>query len=111
MTGSDTRRALDQRVEAVRRLLRERRIVVDPGPEFAERVMARVPRADAWMLAWAAQRVLPVTLTVAAVLTIAVVATNLSAGRPAAATSAASTTPQRGNDPLDWLLEGRQEIQ
>jgi hypothetical protein len=116
MTGPDRKHALDRRVETVRRLLREQRTMIDPDPYFAERVIARLPRADAWMLAWAAQRVLPVTLTVAAVLTVAVIANRLSGGVTSAATSTAaastsSTSQQQGNDPLDWLLESRQEIQ
>ena len=90
---------LEERVESARRLLRERRLVVEPDPHFADRVMARLHEPEAGMLAWAARRVLPVTLAVAAALTVAILATH----RP----STAQQT-QRAGDPLDWLL-GTQE--
>jgi hypothetical protein len=108
MTGSDQRESLDRRVEEVRKLLRERLTLVDPDPRFADRVIARLPRTGDGMLAWAARRVLPATLALAAVLTIAVLVTGSSARRQAEAASIASTG-DRGNDPLEWLLETRQE--
>jgi hypothetical protein len=108
MAGSGKRESVDRRVEEVRRLLRERRALVDPGPHFVDRVMARLPRGEDRMLAWAARRVLPVTLALAAVLTIAVLVTHGSASRQAEAASISSSL-ERGNDPLEWLLENRQE--
>ena len=104
MKGSHGRESLDRRAEEFGRLLRERRIEVDPGPYFVDRVIARLPRAEEAMLAWAARRVLPATLAVAAVLSVAVLVTNRSASERAGAASISSTS-QNGNDPLDWLLE------
>ena len=109
MTGSNRRESLDRRVEEVGRLMRERRTLVDPDPQFVDRVVARLPRPDARMLAWAARRVLPVTLALAAVLTIAILATRGSASQPADAAAISSRSPS-GSDPLDWLLETRQEV-
>jgi hypothetical protein len=60
------------------------------------------------MLAWAAWRVLPVTLALAAVLTIAVFVTHGSPGQQAD-TASISSTSHVANDPLDWLLENDQE--
>jgi hypothetical protein len=108
MTGSDERASLDRRVEEFRRLLRERRTLVDPDPTFAHRVVALLPRAEGVMLAWAARRVLPVTLAVAAVLTIAVVLTRGSA-RGQAEEASVSSAHANGSDPLDWLLGDSQE--
>lgn len=108
MNGSGRRELLDRRVEEVRRLMQAHRTVVDPGPYFVDRVIARLPRAERWMLAWAARRVLPMTLALAAVLSLAVLVTVGSASRQADAASSASTL-QHGNDPLDWLLESGQE--
>ena len=89
------------RVESARRLLRKRRVLVDPDPAFADRVMARIQETERWMLLWAARQVLPVTLALAAVLTVAILATHRS-----------STTleTQRASDPLDWLMEAREEL-
>lgn len=103
MNGGNRRESVDRRVEEARRLMREHRTVIDPGPYFVDRVIARLPRNEE-MLAWAARRVLPVTLALAAVLSVAVIASNGSARRAAATASPA--TSQQANDPLDWLLEG-----
>jgi len=108
MTGSNRRESLDDRVDEVRRLMREERTAFDPGPYFVERVIAHLPAATELNLAWAARRVLPVTLALAAVLSVAVLVANSSASRSAA--TAASSTSQRGNDPLDWLLENGQGV-
>jgi len=94
---------LEERIEAVRRLLPERRILVEPGPHFAESVVARLRQPETWMFAWAARRVLPVTLAVAAALTVAIFVTNRLPGR--AAPASAVSESQRTSDPLDWLLE------
>lgn len=104
MTASSRREPLDRRVEEIRRLMRARCTVVDPGPHFADRVVARLPRNGGWMLAWAARRVLPVTLALAAVMTIAAIVTDGSASRQAESAEISSTS-QRVADPLDWLLE------
>jgi hypothetical protein len=109
MNASDKRAALDRRAEEFGWLLRERRIVVDPGPYFVDRVIARLPRAEEAMLAWAARRVLPVTLALAAVLTVAVLVTHQPQSSRAGA-ALRSETSQQGTDPLDWLLENGRAI-
>jgi hypothetical protein len=88
--------------------MREHHTVVDPGPYFVDRVIARLPRSEDLMLAWAARRVLPVTLALAAVLSVAVVASSGSSRRAAA--TASTPISQQANDPLDWLLEGGQGL-
>jgi hypothetical protein len=108
MTTRDRNGALDRQVEEVRRLMREHRTAFDPGPYFVERVIASLPRGMVSTFAWAARWVLPVTLAVAAVLSVAVVDTTGSASRSAPA--AVSATSQNGNDPLDWLLENGQGV-
>jgi hypothetical protein len=107
MTRTDKRESLDDRVREVGRLLRERRFLVDPDPSFVDRVIAKLPRTEDWMLAWAARRVVPVTLAMAAVLAIAVFVTGGSRNKGVAAASIASS--KNGSDPLDWLLEDRRE--
>lgn len=93
-----------------RRLMRERHTLVDPGPYFIDRVIARLPREEGRMLAWAARRVLPVSLALAAVLTVAVLATNRTAGRPSNA-PAVSSSSHHETDVLDWLLENDRKVQ
>ena len=107
MTRKDQRESLDHRVREVAKLLREHRAFVDPDASFVARVVSQLPRREAWLLAWAAQRVVPVTLALAAVLAIAVFVTGGSGRNGVAAASIAST--QNGSDPLDWLLEDRRE--
>jgi hypothetical protein len=100
---------IERRLDDLRRLLRGRRVAIEPDPFFADRVVARLPRNPAWSFDWAARRILPVSLALALALTIAAVAT----GRPAGARTepvSASTTSQTGNDPLEWLLDGRQDL-
>jgi len=93
----------------VRRLLREHHARFEPDAHFADRIVARLPRNEAWSFGWAARRVLPVSLALALVLTIAVVVTGRSASGTAesASVSAFSTNV---SDPLEWLLESRQEL-
>jgi hypothetical protein len=99
---------IDRRLEVVRELLRERRVVVEPGPHFAERVVARLREPESWMFAWAARRVLPATLALAAALMVAIIATNRVPGRAVPASTVSES--QGSSDPLDWLLEGRGEL-
>jgi len=108
MKGSGGREALDDRLEDIRRLIREERTAFDPGPYFVDRVLAHLPPATELNLAWAARRVLPVTLALAAALSVAVFVSYGSANRAAAA--AVSSTSRPGNDPLDWLLENGQGV-
>jgi hypothetical protein len=103
-----SRDEIERRLEVARGLLRERRVVVDPGPHFAERVVARLREPERWMFAWAARRVLPVTLGLAAALVVAIVATNRLPGRSAPVSTVSES--QGSSDPLDWLLEGRGEL-
>lgn len=79
-----------------RRHLRNRRAHVEPDPFFVERVIANLPRAEGLAFAWAARRVIGVTLGVAAVLAVAVLVVEKSAPSRAAATA---------QDPLEWLLQ------
>lgn len=99
---------LDDRVEAARRLLRERRATHEPGPHFADRVVARLRQPEVWMFAWAARRVLSVTLVLVAALTVVLVATNRLPGGASPVSTVSSA--QHTSDPLDWLLEGREEL-
>lgn len=94
---------VDERVEAARRLLRERRIIVEPDPHFADRVAGQLRANENWMFAWAARRVLPATLAVAAALTVAIFVTGGLPGGPASSSGVLET--QSGSDPLDWLLD------
>ena len=109
MNSRGGRESLDRRVEEVRRLMRERRAVIGPDPFFVDRVAARLTRNEGWILVWAARRVLPVTVALAAALTVAVLATGGSAS-PQTGAASISSTSQHGSDPLDWLLENRQEV-
>lgn len=99
---------LDDRVEEARRLLRERRITLDPGPYFADRVLLRLRQPEGWMFAWAARRVLSVTLALVAVLAVAIVATDRQPGRDRPVSTVSSS--QHASDPLDWLLEGQEGL-
>jgi hypothetical protein len=107
MNARDDRESLEHRVEEFRQLMAERRTLVEPGPYFVDRVIARLPRGEDLMLAWAARRVLPVTLGLAAILSVFVLVSNGSARQPAPAISSSS---QHGSDPLDWLLENGQGV-
>ena len=109
MTPAKRRQEIDRRLDEVRRLLRERRVDVEPGADFAARVLARLPRNESWSIGWAARRVLPASIALAMVLMIAIAATGGFTARTswASSPSAAAGTPA-GNDPLEWLLEGRE---
>ena len=96
------------RLEDVRRLLRDRHAGIEPDAYFVDRVMARLPRHAGWSIAWAARRILPVSIAVAMVLTVALVAIGRSTNRTTTSTSVSAST-QSGSDPLDWLLEAREE--
>ena len=108
MTGRRTRDEIDTMLEDVRRQLRDRHAGIEPDAHFAARVMARLPRNAAWSIGWAAVRVLPVSIAIAMALTITVVATGRATDRTTASV-AVSATSQSGSDPLEWLLEGREE--
>jgi hypothetical protein len=108
MTGRRTPDEVERRLEEVRRLLRERHAGIEPDAHFAQRVVARLPRDPEWSLAWAARRVLPVSLVFAMALMIAAVATARSSSRTAA-TPAAAASAQTEVDPLLWLLESGEE--
>ena len=108
MTGSNRNDALDRRVEEVRRLMRDERTAAEPGPFFVDRVIARLPSVAEPTFAWAARRVLPVTLVLAAALSAAVLVTSGQAGGQTA--SAVSPTSQPGTDPLLWLLENGRSL-
>ena len=107
MTGRKTRDELESRLDDVRRAVRERHAGIEPDAQFADRVMARLPRSEGWTIAWAARRILPVSFAFAAVLMVAALATARSTERTIApASTSASATSQMGTDSLDWLLEG-----
>lgn len=99
---------LDERVEAARRMLRERRVTLEPGPYFADRVIARLRQPEGWVFAWAARRVLSVTLALVAVLMVAIVASGRLPSRARPLSTISSS--QHASDPLDWLLEGHEGV-
>ena len=108
MTGRKTRDELDRQLHDVRRALRARHAGIEPDAHFADRVVARLPKDEGWTIAWAARRILPVSIAFAAVLMVAALATTRSTDRTiASATESTSTsaTTQTGSDSLDWLLE------
>jgi hypothetical protein len=78
--------------------MRDRRADVRPDPFFVERVIANLPRAQDFAFAWAARRVIPVTLGLAAVLALAIFVVE----KPAPTTATATAASQ---DPLEWLLQ------
>jgi hypothetical protein len=107
---------MERRLNAVRRELASRHAGIEPDAAFAARVVARLPRSDGWSIDWAARRVLPISIALALVLVIAVVATGRPTGSETNSTSltAATSSPARSqssSDPLEWLLEGREEVQ
>ena len=108
MTGRKPRTGLDGRLENVRSSLRQHHARVEPDEHFASRVIARLPREAEGSFEWAVRRILPVSVALAVALTIAVLAIGGSASRTTPASVAASS--QSGNDPLEWLLEDRQEV-
>jgi hypothetical protein len=107
MTGRKSADELARRLEDVRRALLARHAAIEPDAHFADRVTARLPRAEGWTIAWAARRILPASLAVAAVLMVAALATTRSTSRPIAqASTSPASTSQAGGDALEWLLEG-----
>ena len=109
MTGRKTPDELDRQLHDVRRALRARHAGIEPDAHFADRVMARLPKDEGWTIAWAARRILPVSLAFAAVLMVAALATTRSSDRTIASTARSTSTSaasQSGSDSLEWLLEG-----
>lgn len=109
MTTRKTPRELDSRLEDVSRLLREHHLRIEPDAQFAARILARLPRHQAWSFAWAARRVLPVSVALAVALMVAIVTTDRSTGRASSAGLAPSTSSSE-SDPLEWILDGRQDL-
>jgi hypothetical protein len=93
-------------VDDVRKALRARHAGIEPDAHFAHRVVARLPQQEGWTIEWAARRILPVAIALAAVLMVAAVATYRSAGPTVASMSMPSIESGRTSDALDWLLEG-----
>jgi hypothetical protein len=112
MRGGAPRDDIEARIEAVRRSLRQRHAGIEPDAHFASRVVARLPRNQGWSFDWAVRRILPLSIGLALVLMIAVVVTGGLGARTAPVATAAATpsASQTGSDPLEWLLEGRQEL-
>ena len=111
MTGRRTQDENEERILNVHRLLRERHAGIEPDSYFVGRVIARLPRNEAWSFEWAVRFILPASLALAMALMIAVIATGGFAGRTAPASAApVSSTSQTASDPLEWLLEGRKEL-
>ena len=111
MIGRKTPDGLERRLDDVRRSLRGRHAGIEPDAHFADRVIARLPKNEGWTIAWAARRILPVSLAFAAVLMVAALATTRSVDRTIASTStststSATATSPTGSDSLDWLLQG-----
>ena len=112
MTGRKSTDELERRLDEVRRSLRARHAGIEPDAHFADRVIARLPKDEGWTIAWAARRILPVSIAFAAVLMVAALATTKSSDRTIASTSTStstSATSQTRGDSLDWLLEGGEE--
>jgi len=108
MTGRKATNDLEQKLDDVRRSLRTRHAGIEPDAHFADRVIARLPKDEGWTIAWAARRILPVSIAFAAVLMVAALATTRSTDRTIASTTrstSASATSPTGSDSLDWLLE------
>ena len=109
MTGRKTSDDLERRLDDVRRSLRGRHAGIEPDAHFADRVIARLPKNEGWTIAWAARRILPVSVALATVLMIAALATTRSSDRTIASTTrstSASAASPAGSDSLEWLLEG-----
>lgn len=107
MIGRKTSDERERRHNEVRQFLRARHAGIEPDAHFADRVIARLPRNEGWTIAWAARRILPVSLAFAAVLMVAAFATTRSTDRTIASTSSSATaTSETGSDSLDWLLQG-----
>jgi hypothetical protein len=109
MSGRNASEQLERRLDDVRRSLRARHAGIEPDAHFADRVIARLPKDEGWTIAWAARRILPVSLAFAAVLMVAALATTRSSDRTIASTTRSTSTSaasQTGSDSLEWLLEG-----
>src|SRR5260221_12641760 len=105
MTGRTDKSRIEARLVEVRRLLAERHARIQPDAGFAGRVVARLPRNEAWSVEWAARRVLPASLACPMVLLIAVLPTGGSARpTPAPAPPCRSSPPPR--PPPTWPLRG-----
>jgi hypothetical protein len=114
MTARRTRDHVERRLEDVRLALRQRHAGVEPDARFADRIVARLPRNEAWAFEWAVRRILPVSIALAAALTVVAVLTSGTASRTTVSASASSSqtaSSQTANDPLEWLLESRQDVQ
>ena len=109
MTPRKNRAEIERRLDAVRLKLSERHAGIEPDALFAARVLARLPGNATWSIGWAARHVLPVSVALALVLIVAIVATGRGTDRKTATTSVLAS-PQSGADPLEWLLEDRQEL-
>ena len=106
MSGRKTPDDLKRRLNDVRRSLGARHAGIEPDAHFADRVIARLPKDEGWTLAWAARRILPVSIAFAAVLMVAALATTRSTDRTIVSTSTpASTMTPSGSESLEWLLE------
>lgn len=105
MTGRRNPNDLEQRLDDVRRALRAGHAGIEPDAHFADRVIARLPRDEGWTIAWAARRILPVSIAFAAVLMVAALATTRSTDRTITSNPASVMTPS-ASDSLEWLLEG-----
>ena len=102
------RNELDRREQAFREALRDRHARVDPDGSFSARVLQRLPDAREWSLDWAAKRVLPASVGLAAVLAVAALVTHGRSVSTVAtkATTGLSAPATAETDPLDWLLQG-----
>jgi hypothetical protein len=107
MTARRSREEVESRLDEVRRLLRERHAGIEPDAHFVHRVVARLPGTREWSITWAAGRILPVSVAVAMLLVIAVVATHRAASRATRSETVAAA--QAEADPLLWLLESGEE--
>ncbi len=92
-------RALARRYEEARGGLRDHLLEVEPGADFAARVVARLPGPPR-LLGWAAARLLPVTVAMALVLTGWCL---VSAPAPGELLADSPT-----EDPLGWVIDSEE---
>ncbi len=92
-------RAFARRYDAARGGLRDHLLEVEPGADFAARVVADLPRSPS-LLGWAALRLLPATVALALVLTGWCL---LSAPWPGELLADSPT-----DDPLAWVIDSEE---
>ena len=102
MKTSDERQArerLEARLDLARDYFRQHHARVEPDLEFADRVVRRLRREPAEVLGWAAMRLLPATLALAALLA-------WFAFEPSAMGESVEQPAAPSDDLISWVLDG-----